>query len=149
MTTKLIAFDPGMNTGYCVMEWDDRKTHRIIAHGIIPYEQRHTGVLKVLSEHKNSDYLIIEQYKIFRGRADVHINQELWGPKVLSAIETINAVIFDNNWDIKLLQPSVKANLPIHPNYRGKFIAEHDKDAYRLICYYALMEVYPVGKSRV
>lgn len=136
---NIIAIDPGKSTGVCEFVYENGKC-KIGINGTIKYPDR----FKTLSQIFNRQYdiIVIEQYVIFASTQaqHVHVHQELWGPKVISVVETLTYQT--NQFDkIKFYAPIVKNNLEVPKEvvFRGER-TEHVKDAYKLCLYWHNME---------
>jgi len=94
----LLAIDPGETTGYVVLEWPSHKAARPY---IIDAWQAKVKDLdralwatqfhRILRHHK-PDMVVIEDYRVYAGKAGMHIGQRLFTAELIGAIEVLCAI---------------------------------------------------------
>lgn len=87
-TLRVLTFDPGETTGYAFFEAPE-----LIEAGQIP-----TGSLKIglplitdLMNDKKPQAIVVEDYRIYRSKAKIHIGSDLHTARLIGTIETLCA----------------------------------------------------------
>ncbi len=130
-----LVFDPGHTTGYAVFEGYD-----LVRHGEIRTEPIEEAIanLTELYGQIDADTIVVENYRIYKWRAQHHAGSEVLTTRVIGVIETLS--MQSNIWPI-VKQPAHIAkgfctNKKLKEWGYYKVAAKHANDAIRHGCYY-------------
>ena len=82
---KVIAFDPGGTTGYCILAHDGS----LIDQGQIPGADAEQGhkIQQLLKTHKRDSFVVIESYRVFAQALEAHINSRVQPVEMIGRIK--------------------------------------------------------------
>lgn len=143
---NLIAFDPGVTTGYCIAKYIGGREFLVIRAGQIAWEDRFAMIRNLLElREKPFDHVLVESFRLYRHKAQQLVNNDFPSSQLIGVIEFIC-------WEHGSLycvhqQPaSVRQNVQILEHHRAFLIDQpHAQDAYRHIRYFVLTNA---GSSR-
>ena len=86
---RLAAFDPGLTTGYCVIDiQDDGKDFVVHRTDEIPWEARFKNLEYIFLEDQPK-IIVIEQFRLYPHKAKAQIGSEFPSVRVIGIIETM------------------------------------------------------------
>ena len=147
---RILAIDPGFTTGYVIADWEltiPQVAPKVIETmnvslpmnvGRSAFEWDKAANVVAQLVDKEPDIIVIEDYRIYKSKADMHIGSRLLVSELIGAICQEAAV---SQIPVVRLMAGVKGNWPIarlkarYPQY--KFVpSPHSRDALLLALYY-------------
>ncbi len=142
--TAVVAFDPGVTTGYVSAKWTGDKDFDLYDVEAITWGDRFSQI-KNLLRFSTPDYIVIEDFRLYHHRMESQIGKDFPSVQVIGTIQTY-CYEMDYQYRIVMQPASVRSSVKIadeHLLMVGS--SPHVQDAYRHLRYFIITQLYRKG----
>lgn len=127
---SIIAFDPGLTTGVCIIEqWDEERTFKVILSGVIEWSSRFQMIQTLVGREAYTS-VVAERFTLYKNKAQDQVGADFPSCQVIGII---GMCMHLRGLDEPILYPASNMLrveiLPEHANQLHK--SEHGRDAYK------------------
>lgn len=142
--TSVVAFDPGVTTGFAAAEWQGGKDFGLTEITQIPWNDRFHQVKDLLEFHV-PDYIVIEDFRLYHHRAKSQIGKDFPSVQMIGIIQTYSYEM--GYLDRIIMQPaSVRSSVKIADEHLLMVGASpHIQDAYKHLRYFVIVTLLRKG----